>query len=889
MARPASQRPSTLFLRQLCLLQAASHVTDGKAFVDELVTQAMRILQSNPQMGIELLTAVAEESEDLDRGRRAEAISAIVQRASEVLGYLGVMLTQTLARGEEVGSMSCLHAARAWLCAHPQPGGGSRVGPGDLHGHHPQLYTSLLVGVAGERSSETVVEAAVQVLVALYNSTASVPSDNYDTPANADAISALLTVRSRLSSMNGTTALAVAQLTAAVAERWPEGVAGLHPSAPQLADLMLDCVAQRREAMVLEAAIDYFLMINTVPLEERAEALRGSLFGSLVLRLHHHVSYPEGFSSWDTCTEADPDEFARIRDVILPDVLEEAYALMRWSYLSHAWQTVRGAERWQDAEVGMYYIGAVALNVRTRAIESATHPVWEVAQDVQATKDLLKSLFGHVCGPEGYAQGRSFVDQNSTLAASVCWLVERFAVWFGKEESAPLHAALHCVTRLLAVPRVAPAASKAFNTLCLRSASRLRDLAAFAATAKEVHQAMASLPLPEQLLLTEGLAHVVAGLASAEEAEAAAVQLTQPFVDRATAAMQSAQGGHPRVAARQAVTLNLSLIAASLKSLLPAALGKGDSGGGPAVLVLRSVEATMVALATSPAWQQDQEVMQALVDVAKQAVCSARKKSIEVLPVVLPAVGAVFAATLLPSCLDVLAEVLEIHFLRSADVVQGVMDGLQSACHVAFPLLQGPGLQERSNLASALLGLADSFAVYAPATLWISPLLPALLGLALAAVGLRETEPVGRGLSLLGRVLSAQERAADNDALTPAHLQAVNAVLAGQGKAATEALLRALCDTCPQQQMRSAAERLRTLLFHSGVCAEAPGWLRSVVLSGTLPGCEDGTLGEQTCSKLVQLVQGGTLRGVRLTSLFVDFGKIARREETADALLAYEL
>lgn len=210
--------------------------------------------------------------------------------------------------------------------------------------------------------------------------------------------------------------------------------------------------------------------------------------------------------------------------------------------------------------------------------------------------------------------------------------------------------------------------------------------------------------------------------------------------------------------------------------------------------------------------------------------------------------------------------------------------------HLLLPhslFLQGEGLREHPALVSSLLGLAFQCAVYAPAHLWASPALPLLLQLAAAAARLRETDPVSHALELVGKVVGAHRAAEEDEGVTQAHLDAVHAVLAGQGEALTAALLAALCDTCPRHLMRPAADCLRKLLVHPTLGQAARGWLAAAAGSGQLPGVAGGYLSADDCSTFVALAPG--LQGLRFNALVVDFGLLARGQNTSDVLLAYEM
>ena len=168
---------------------------------------------------------------------------------------------------------------------------------------------------------------------------------------------------------------------------------------------------------------------------------------------------------------------------------------------------------------------------------------------------------------------------------------------------------------------------------------------------------------------------------------------------------------------------------------------------------------------------------------------------------------------------------------------------------------------------------------------------------------------------MFGHVLATTLENQGDDVVGLSHIHAVYAVILSQGQSMVVSLLRALVDTCPRQLMRTAADRLRLLMHHpallphhhhhhhyavDGENGHANGngnqmmgmgmvWVQAAVMSGQLPGVAEGVLTRETCEKFCSLACGDSLRAARLTALLVDFGLVARREESADVLLGYEL
>ncbi len=80
-------------LRQQCALLAALCGAAGGDGANELATQALQLLQGNSTaLGLQLLTALAQEAEDLDRVRRLALVNVLAPRGRELLGALGALL-----------------------------------------------------------------------------------------------------------------------------------------------------------------------------------------------------------------------------------------------------------------------------------------------------------------------------------------------------------------------------------------------------------------------------------------------------------------------------------------------------------------------------------------------------------------------------------------------------------------------------------------------------------------------------------------------------------------------------------------------------------------------------------------------------------------------------
>lgn len=944
--------PPSPLLRQLCLLQAAALAPPSSP--DQAVTlcnQALSMLSSTappiPLVGMELLQVIAEEAEDLEVRRSGQLVDVLIRQTAVVLQSLQhSLMSLATSSGECAGWRTCaIRAAHAWLRLSKSPAEWGPLGPAGIHAQYPALWSTLTAAAAFPADQtghqEESQEAATRAVLGALSSRTFGPTDNYDEAALGVLVEAILKQVPRIKTMSESSALSVAVLGAAAAERWPEAICGAVPNsqiarnAEPLAHLMLECM-RRRESSIAEVSLEYFFVVNTVPIETRAPSLRGSLFEYMMDAIRFHVQYPDSSEE----TDFDEDGFRRMRDSIAPEALEEAFGLVQEGYVQRLLHTLTSAETstWQGAESVIYMLGAVALPIKTRvlAVSQKTNGTGRINQLKQVLQSLWNFLLVHQRG--------ILVNSHPRLAATTCWAMERFAVWFGKDEEAPLAEAFGAVLDCLSIGNgvsgddesfKAEAAALAFHALCLRSHTRLntmpdlrQGLQARVSTilnSVDPHPTPTSKPtatpnptaldMEHEKLLVKGLFHVTAHLSDAQQSMASCMELIAPLAHQLHSIVAAGNnkgnenGGDVSRATHQQrylICRCLRLTSAALQAMLSASLsnskasnGSNVNGDDPAscipVQMLMAVAGPIESLIRHSAQNtgsglKDEEVSFAIADVYKQALCSARSTSSALLPTVIPPTLQLFAASVQPACLDVLTEALEVHF-QDHSAMEDLAKSIDVALNkVAFPALQGPPpLVNATELSISVLTLADAMAVYVPAMLWTSPMLRNLIELATSAACCREADIVTKAFAFFGHVLNlTMERVVEDSALHASQVEAVWSALLDMGARITSCLVHCLCDTCPRQFLRSAADKLKLLMLHPGIAEEMrKTWMHNAVLQ--VMQYHDETLDSVVCSKFLELVFNGTVRGPRLTSLLMDFGLIARREEGPDVLLAHEL
>jgi Importin 13 repeat len=209
-------------------------------------------------------------------------------------------------------------------------------------------------------------------------------------------------------------------------------------------------------------------------------------------------------------------------------------------------------------------------------------------------------------------------------------------------------------------------------------------------------------------------------------------------------------------------------------------------------------------------------------------------------------------------------------------------------------------LSASGDLLRSLLALADAHLVFARELALPSAALPQAFQWAVAAVGLREREPVHAALGFLSHLLGAASKAltasAAGDSAAGAGAAGGDAAAAlqrcvgDQGEALVRALVLGACDTAPRALLRPLAGVLHQLLQPTLGGDAAAAWLLSALSSPDLPGLAAGLLRPADAETFARLALRRPLlpRG-RFDALVMDFAALPRGEGTADALLAYEL
>lgn len=247
------------------------------------------------------------------------------------------------------GALLCL---QGWLRLSSDPSSSVRMSPGQLAVKHPQLLTCLfnLLGATATEAvtAERIESLACEILCEVLGPGPVAPDIQQERTAVEAAMGALLALRDVALApgpAGAGVARSVASIASALAQRDPEAVCGKAETGAAttavggatsngaaavvsgqhvlpLAELMLHCVS-RRERAVCEAAVEYFLMVNTLPTEERHPQMVTPLYASLLGPLMRgHACYSPEFVSWNEEVDDDEEAFHRYDELLqLPDIV----------------------------------------------------------------------------------------------------------------------------------------------------------------------------------------------------------------------------------------------------------------------------------------------------------------------------------------------------------------------------------------------------------------------------------------------------------------------------------------------------------------------------------------------------------------------------------------
>lgn len=941
------QRPaSVLAARRLCMVMAATSVRSGGEATDALVQQALDFAQRGFASGavegvtlaLEIQAAVADEVGDQRFDVKTALACALVPRIVEVLATSERVLEASVGGNQSslAGLRSAaLHAALAWLRMDSGGGGGCVLSPGQLAQSRRGLVVGALEAMAAEDSA--VADAATEFFIAVVQPGAPESSPAEEAAAITGIVQGLLSHGERVLAARDPVATEdlarnVCKVATALCERDANAAAGAAawdpnaPAAPSPEFLSLTETVLRltesHERPVMEAAADYFLMLNTVPTSQRHPSAGEPLFRRLASACLRRAELPADFTSWEEADE-DRDTFVRFREQILADLLDNCQAQMRSGYLAEVGAALGTASSWQRAEACVFAARVVASPLRRDILEPSTHGGPDA--DAERSSAMLEQLLGTVgeagraasaAGDAGFAAiaGSNVFGSHPVVVESTARMIGAYAPWLGgtvrghaRQETVLMY--LLCALR---VPAAFRHASHAFRSVCARCAKRLNDANTVASLLDSVQKTLPAAPPKtaessdgkkddddDRSAVIEGIARVIASMPDPTAAADFAKRLAAPVAARAREHMNAA--ANLAQARLDLLGAEVRLIAAAVRFLEFANLVdvRGVIVEHPAIATLSAAWPTLSALNAEP-WRSAPEVVDALCEVYTRCLLCAKTMAAPLLPHLLEALRDAFVAHRHPSCLDALAVAVEVFSapdptqpgasrVSDPNTAESFANALLACAQAAHASLSQSPVAEQADVARATFELANKYALFAPDVLLSSPALQPLMGAALVAIGTNERDVVRAALGMLSALIEPGRKAGSTATWQNGRV-VVDAWVtsAGGGDALVRALLSAGGNNCPRHLLRPVAQLLHAVRGRYGQITDA--WLSSAVTDPSFPSpndpCDDDA---RRVFRELATRTGDPLPPQRWSAMVVDFFQICRREADKDALLAHQM
>ena len=469
---------------------------------------------------------------------------------------------------------------------------------------------------------------------------------------------------------------------AAGAVAWDPNAPAASPEFLSLTETVLR-LAESHERPVMEAAADYFLMLNTVPTSQRHPSAGEPLFRRLAAACLRRAELPADFTSWEEADE-DRDTFVRFREQILADLLDNCQAQMRSGYLAEVGAALGAASSWQHAEACVFAARVVASPLRRDILEPSLAGASGPDAEAERSSAMLEQLLGTVgeagraasaAGDAGFAAiaGSNVFGSHPVVVESTARMIGAYAPWLGgtvrghaRQETVLMY--LLCALR---VPAAFRHASHAFRSVCARCAKRLNNANTVTSLLDSVQKTLPAAPPKtiessdgkkndddDRSAVIEAIARVIASMPDPIAAADFAKRLAAPVAARAREHMNAANLAQARL---DLLGAEVQLIAAAVRFLEFANLVdvRGAIVEHPAIATLSAAWPTLSALNAEP-WRSAPEVVDALCEVYTRSLLCAKTAVAPLLPHLLEFMRDAFVAHRHPSCLDALAVAVEV-------------------------------------------------------------------------------------------------------------------------------------------------------------------------------------------------------------------------------------
>lgn len=869
-AEISSNTTDILLIRQLVLLLVLS-VDTSQEMMHLLQGASASLGEQQVPMAVyasmEMLLTLAVELREGTRRAHAALLPALREKSPQILG----LLEEEMVRQNHHADPSRLCCViRAWIELPSIPGGYSESDIVHFSDQHPRMFEFLL-----ECCFDRGLEAARDSVLVLLKGTSvdedSVPDDFLKMFQHMSSI--IIRYRDSILSENGVTdaqALVIAHVGSALADCWPDGIAkSMGPQCVDFATVMVGCM-KRRDAHVVEAALEYFFAMNLIDLKNRAEELQFPLIIHLVQTLRERLMYP---SQGDVGYLQDDDQHTRLRNDLIPELLQELFPALALWYVEFAVTGLK-MDAWQHIEISLYLLQSVDLQIRTQVLGD---PGSGHAASINA---MLSDGFRTVSYWMTTLVKREDNSPTSIVVSQFCRTIHSFAIWFGKNNDAPLEEVFSTLMTINSLPvsgldpECKQMTCQAVKSLSIRAGDRIRRDEGLIVSLLGSLKVVLALRVPGEGDLVEAAIRLASRL-EPEIFKDWLVQILRPYAETLVQLCSVESFRISEDGATVAIE-NLVIMSRGFRCLLSPI--KSNDEHTVATFLFQNLHQTLECMVLSH-WGTYPEILDGIIGVCKEAVTVGGRAILEGVFAVL---SETFKSGIPPSAslFDLLSEMIEVHY-SDQESMNGILLISEAAFEHSFSILHNTGVSSQPTMVAGLLGLGYSSLVYVPSRLLES--FPTCIDLGIAALACRESpELIVHALEFLAYVPCATT----DETVTDEIRRRIELTIIEKGEHLMEALLYALCETCPRSNINSVSNLIKSLMTHEPFIEPSKQWLYGALRSPRVIKSSQ-ILDDTLRANILTVATSGSLRPQRLGCMIQDLGLVSRKEEDLDSLASY--
>uniref|UniRef100_A0A7S4NJI2 Exportin-1/Importin-beta-like domain-containing protein n=1 Tax=Guillardia theta TaxID=55529 RepID=A0A7S4NJI2_GUITH len=622
-----------------------------------------------------------------------------------------------------------------------------------------------------------------------------------------------------------------------------------------IANVMLELCAHKNRG-ISEVSMEYFDDLQTVEMVERHEFLQKQIFSSLSELLATRCAlYPADCEDWDS---GDTDDFNMYRRRV-EDALQNCSVCLQADNLGILCSLLAKHQNnsWQVVEGILFAVSCIGGELTTLTGNA----------ERQAVLAGVTNLLTH------FIFTRS-IPQHKLVIASSLKVIENYSRCLTQNPSL-LSPSLEYVLPSLVNPDTCEYGARAFREVCSRGCLHLRDPALVQQLVQGIVSEMNRIPREILQDVVESLGRVIAVL------EVPAIEtnldiLMAPFLSR-LADILDQTGSNPGFVKASVLVEAAScihLVGATVRFLEVGEEQLSACPQRPHPVVSVISKAWEVLEAFGNRFGGDSSIAEAISCSFIRAIKQAKLRTQPAVENLFQLTTSLFRSSHSEKCLEFAQEAVEIFGgIEGASRVFGEL--FNQLSHVKFEIAQSKGHESNPDLTTCFFNMCHRYLIFCPEAIVSQPSFQTTLQLALVTVMMREKYPVQAVLSFFERVVNTS---------SPYFENFLSHWFEANGSSLVQNLVIALAETAPKEAM----VRLAHLLFHLNAKFGSvhQTWLQNSLFGPSFPAKD---IDEDTKKQFLSGNMNVERNPRRYQALIDDFANICRRQQTCDALVAYQM